>query len=586
MKIKNARFESTLESIRKTNVLKRLWKKDPSLWKTDPVVQSKIQKRLGWLTLPTDMEKEIKTINDFVSQVREEGFTQAVLLGMGGSSLCPEVSRLTYGTKKSYLKLFVLDTTDPGAVLEVESKINLKKTLFIVSSKSGGTIEVHSLYRYFYDKVEAFCKSDKTSKQTLNKRPDSADETLAGKHFVAITDPNTPLEKIAKEKSFRKIFSTPEDVGGRYSALTFFGLVPAALMGVDMKTFLNRAKAMMTGCGAHASFDSNAALHLGVALGVLGRAGRDKVTFVLSPEIASLGMWLEQLMAESIGKEEKGLVPIEGEDLLSPDNYGSDRVFVSIQISQSKSPSIESKLNALVAAGHPVIYIKLKDIFDLAGEFLRWELAVAIAGIIYGINPFDEPNVAESKANTNKILAQFEASKFLPEDTPQLESKGIRLWADSQMSCSDSLADTLAAHLARVKAGDYIALMAYLTPNALNQRALRKLRQVLRVVKQSATTVGYGPRFLHSTGQLHKGGDNNGVFLQITAKDRKNLVIPGVKYGFSNLKMAQALGDFQALKEHGRRVVRLHLTAQVLEDLERITKLLGQQKGTSVGARK
>lgn len=548
MNITGVNIESTLQQI-PSDFAKRLWAKDPTLWKTDEAVQAAIRNRLGWLTLPEDMPKVAGKLKSFAADVRRKGFTHMVLLGMGGSSLCPEVLRLTFGSAKDGLKLFVLDTTDPGQIMDVEKAVPLKKTLFIVSSKSGGTIEVMSLFRHFYAKVEKVKKAN------------------PGENFIAVTDPGTSLEKLAREKGFARVFSTPEDVGGRFSALTYFGLVPAALLGVDVSRLLERAAGFARACGPAVPPEDNEPLVLGAALGLLGKAGRDKVTFVLSKEVSSFGVWVEQLIAESTGKEGRGLVPVEGELLAAPKSYGTDRVFVSLAVG-GKHPAA---LKGLAAAGHPVVRIDLNDRWDLGREFLRWEIATAVAGAVLGVNPFDEPNVSESKANTQKILAQYEAAKQLPEEAPLLRTKSVAIWADKDLPAAESLQDAVNAHLHRGHAGDYVALMAYITPNAVNHKALLGLRRKIQAATGLATTLGYGPRFLHSTGQLHKGGDDNGLFLQVTAFDPKSPEIPGAGYSFATLKMAQALGDFQAFKEHGLRVMRLHLS-RAAADLAVVTK--------------
>lgn len=550
MQITGVNAASALQQL-PADFIRRLWDKDTSLWKEDEAVRATIGNRLGWLDLPGDMPKSAGLLKSFAAEIVRAGFTHMVLLGMGGSSLCPEVLKQTFGAGKNGLKLSVLDTTDPGQVLEAERSCPLKKTLFIVASKSGGTIEVMSLFRHFFAKVEKI------------KGP------KAGTHFVAVTDPDTVLEKLAREKGFRRVFTTPQDVGGRFSALTFFGLLPAALLDADPGRLLERAAGFAAACGPAVPPEENEALLLGAALGLLGKAGRDKVTFVLSKEISSFGLWAEQLVAESTGKEGKGLVPVEGEPLGTPKAYGNDRVFVSLAIG-GRHPA---GLKALSAAGHPVVRIDLNDKWDLGREFLRWEIATAVAGAVLGVNPFDEPNVSESKANTQKILAQFEAAKHLPEEAPLLRTKTVTVWADKDLPAAESLQDVLNAHVGRGRPGDYISLTAYVTINPVHHKALQALRRKLQASTGLATTLGYGPRFLHSTGQLHKGGDDNGLFIQVTAQDPKDVDIPGSGYGFATLKNAQALGDFQALKEHGLRSLRLRLT-KVAADLSVIAKMI------------
>lgn len=543
-------LEETLEELREVSIARRLWAKDASLWKSDPKIQNSIRQRLGWLDLPSTMGIKLDEINGFVKKIRSAGYKEAVLLGMGGSSLCPEVLRQTFGIKPGFLRLTVLDTTDPAAIAAVAKRANLRKTLFLVSSKSGGTIEVSSLFRFFWAKVEAV-RSGK-----------------AGEQFVAITDPGTPLEKLARERGFRHTFLAPADVGGRFSALTFFGLVPAALIGVDLRRFLERADRMAQASGGDRGVDENPGAWLGAVLGAAAEAGRDKMTLLTSPALRSFGLWAEQLIAESTGKEGAGVVPVESEPVSVQQVEGRDRLFVSLTLKGAPGAVAHEKaLKKLEKAGHPVVRLELKDRMDLAGEFFRWEMATAVVGQCLGINPFDEPNVSESKANTTKFLSMFEASKSLPEDRPDLVEQKRKWWA-AQKTKAGTIADALEGFLSLARRGDYVALLAYVTPTEENTRALQDLRRRIHAATGCATTLGFGPRFLHSTGQLHKGGASNGLFLQITAEDVLDLPIPGMNYGFSVLKMAQALGDFQALKEHKRRAVRLYLTKAVAKDLK------------------
>lgn len=555
--------KAALTQFEKGKVVERLWSRDASLWSKDAAVQTTIRQRLGWLDLAAAMSEHAASLTAFASDIKKAGFTDAVLLGMGGSSLCPEVCRQSFGSKKDFPALHVLDSTDPAFILSVEKAVHLEKTLFLVSSKSGGTIEMLSLFNYFFDKLSHSKKN------------------RAGENFVAITDPGTSLEKLAHEKRFRKVFSSPADVGGRYSALTYFGLVPAALMGIDVKTLLDRAERMSLSCASCVTPSENPGVNLGAALGALGKAGRDKVTFFLSPEIAAFGMWVEQLIAESTGKEGVGLVPVDGEEPAAPEAYGKDRVFVHMKLTTSKDAGVDAQVKALEAAGHPVIHIGLTDVYDLAQEFFRWEIATAAAGVVLGINPFDEPNVTESKVNTGKFLDAFKSSGQLAEDPALWTAAGLSAWAAPASAGAlkgaqnaKSLGEVVAAHLSQARAGDYVALLAYTPPTAPVQKALQKLRQRLREMSGCASTLGYGPRFLHSTGQLHKGGANNGVFLQIVMQDEKDPAIPGAGYGFSVLKNAQSLGDFQALKEHKRRALRIQLSSNVAKDIEKLAAAL------------
>ncbi|MBI2767383.1 MAG: bifunctional transaldolase/phosoglucose isomerase [Chloroflexi bacterium] len=476
-------------------VVQRIWSGDHTVWKPDP---TEITDRLGWLKLPETMAAEAGNLQAFALAAAADGLTTAVLLGMGGSSLAPEVLHATFGSAPGLLDLKVLDTTDPAQILAVERAIDLRHTLFIVASKSGGTIETLSHFSYFWEKI-----------------PD-------GRRFAVITDPGSALAKLASERKVRKTFLNPPDIGGRYSALSFFGLVPAALIGVDVARLLKHARDMMHACGDAVPAAQNPGAWLGAAIGEGALAGRDKLTLVLPPATRTLGYWIEQLIAESTGKEGRGIVPIEGEPLGEPAVYGNDRLFAAL--------GDDARLAPLEAAGHPVVRLPFGgDPYQLGAEFFRWEFATAIAGNVLGINPFDQPNVQEAKDATNRILG-----------------------GDQAPAATDSVADVLAS----VRAGDYIAITAYLPRDAGTIRELAALRLRLRDKYHVATTVGFGPRFLHSTGQLHKGGANNGVFLQLVTGGDPELTIPGKPFTFGQLKAAQALGDLASLVAHGRRVAR------------------------------
>lgn len=535
----------------------RLWAKDASLWKSDPGDQTKIKNRLGWLTVAETMMESVGEITGFVSSVRDAGFTHALLLGMGGSSLCPEVFRTTFGVAKGYPDLIVLDTTDPATILNVEKGIDLTKTLFIVASKSGTTIEVESLYCYFYEKLRAI-KQD-----------------LIGDHFIAITDPGTPLEGLARTENFRRIFLASRDIGGRYSALSYFGLVPAALIGIDLDAFLDRAEEMVHASVSCIPSEENPGIRLGAILGELGMEGRNKVTIVCSANIGSFGLWLEQLIAESTGKEGKDLVPVVGEKIGGPGAYGNDRLFIYLKTDSSPDKDLDRKFKELQAAGHPLVTIRLRDAFDLAKEFFRWEIATSAAGAILGINPFDEPNVSESKENTRKILEEFQATGQMPLQREILEEEGIRLYGDPSTVPDGSIKKAFEAFLSQARPNDYLALMAYLESSPVHEALLQKLRHWIRNRYSVATTLGYGPRFLHSTGQLHKGGAGNGLFLQIAADDQEDIQIPGETYTFGNLKRAQALGDFYSLTSRGLRVLQIYLGSHVEKDLKKLIRRIG-----------
>ncbi len=546
-----------LHSLDQNHFSERLWARDATLWKTDPEIQKKIKNRLGWLTVTGAMIDQAGEIMEFARLVREAGFTHVVLLGMGGSSLCPEVFRMSFGVAKCYPDLIVLDTTDPATILNVEKSIDLTKTLFIVASKSGTTVEVESLYGYFYEKLKAI-KQD-----------------LIGDHFIAITDPGTPLEGLARTDNFRRIFLNPQDIGGRYSALSYFGLVPAALIGIDLNAFLGRAEEMVHASASCIPAEENPGIRLGAILGELGMEGRDKVTIICSSNIGNFGYWLEQLIAESTGKEGKGLVPVEGEKIGEPWVYGDDRLFIYLKADSSPDKALDRKVMELQTAGHPVVTIRLRDTFDLAKEFFRWEIATSVAGAILGINPFDEPNVSESKENTRKILEKFQATGQMTLQREILEEEGIRLYGDAKAALDGSIKKTFDAFLIQTRPGDYLSLMAYLEPSPAHEALLQKMRHWIRDRYSIATTLGYGPRFLHSTGQLHKGGAGNGLFLQITADDKEDIQIPGETYTFGILKSAQALGDFYSLTSRGLRVIQIRLGRHIEQDLKDLIQLIG-----------
>jgi len=537
-----ARVHETLAALEDENLARRLWAKDASLWKAEPEHQSIIANSLGWLTIADTMLGQVPELNAFADEIKQAGFRHCVLLGMGGSSLALEVYRQVFGVAPGLPDLIVLDSTDPATVLSVEHTIDPAQTLFLVSSKSGTTIETSSLYKYWAARVHAV-KGDRV-----------------GENFVAITDPGTPLEKLAREAGFRRVFSSPEDVGGRFSALTYFGLVPAALIGVDVKTLLERALIMARRCSPEVKLADNPGVLLGVALGELWKAGRDKLTFVISPSLYSFGYWVEQLIAESTGKEGRGIVPIVGEPLQKARAYADDRAFVYLQLDGEDAQA--RKVEALQAAGFPVIHMTVKQKIDLGQELFRWELATAVAGKLMGINPFDQPNVAESKKNTRDLLDVFAAKGKLPE-------RG----ALTRMS---EWVESLVALLRRLKPGDYVTLQAYIQRTPGHERVLRSVCKMLRDSLGVAATVGYGPRFLHSTGQLHKGGSNNGLFIQVTADAAKDVSIPGEPYTFATLIRAQAVGDLLALRRRKRRVIRIHLGDDVSGGLRQLQLAVGK----------
>jgi transaldolase/glucose-6-phosphate isomerase len=528
--------DGRLRQLDQQAVPRRIQEKDASLWKSDPAAQAEIKERLGWLTVVDQMEERIPDLIRLRDELHQEGFTDVVLMGMGGSSLAPEVFRTTFGTAQGGLDVHVLDTTDPAAIIALQESLKLEKTIFIVASKSGTTTETLSHYQFFL--VE--------TRSNTNQ-------------FIAITDPGTPLAAMA-ERTFRQVFLNPADIGGRYSALSYFGLVPAALGGIDVATLLDRAQMMVHACAPSVPASENPGAWLGAVLGEAALAGRDKVTIVAPPQAPRFGLWAEQLLAESTGKEGKGLIPVADEPLGSPEVYSDDRLFVRLALEGQSDPS-EPALAALAAAGHPVVTLTLRDPLDLGAAFFQWEYATAVAGAILGINAFDQPNVQEAKDITKQVLSQRR---------PATVGEGIS-WAGQAGSTLDAAIQAL---LAQVNPHDYVALMAYVAPAAETDLALTAIRVAIRDQHRVATTVGYGPRFLHSTGQLHKGGPNTGVFLQIVGDDLNDLQIPGASYSFGQLKQAQALGDYMALRNHGRRVLRVQVH-DVADGLARIGQAVG-----------
>jgi transaldolase/glucose-6-phosphate isomerase len=550
----DAALREQLAALEKRDVSARLWRKDSSLWrKSDPEAQEIIRNALGWLHVAGKMEENLDGLADFVVQIKAAGFRHVVDLGMGGSSLASLVFQHTFEPGENGLPLTVLDTTDPATVLEVARKVPLADTLFVIGSKSGTTAEPLAFGDYFYAKVKAL-KGEH-----------------AGENFVAVTDPGTPLVGLARERGFRRTFLNYPDIGGRYSGLSYFGLLPAALLGVDVGELLARTLRMVHACTASVPLPENPGVVLGAVLGELAGSGRDKVTFLMPPYLASLGMWLEQLLAESTGKQKTGLLPVAGEPIGEPSVYGQDRLFVYIHLKDEADPALERGVAALREVGQPVVAIQMDDLLDLGQEFFRWEVATAIAGAILDINPFDQPNVQESKDNTNHLLEAVHKQDQLPEERASLTEGPLRLYARSPASTA---AETLAHFLAQTRPGDYVALMAYLTESPATEQALQAIRLRLRDSLHVATTLGYGPRFLHSTGQFHKGGPNTGLFLQLTADDAEDAAIPGRPYTFSTFKRAQALGDLEALRKHGRRVVRIDLGADVGQGLAALGEAL------------
>jgi len=525
--------------------MQRLWQRDASLW-----TGSDESNWLGWLDILDEQIAQQDQLSRLAKEVQQRGFQDVLLLGMGGSSLCPEVLRLTFGRTTHFPNLHVLDSTDPAQVKAFEHQIDIAKTLFIVSSKSGSTLEPNIFKQYFFERT----------KQTVGA-------TKAGGQFIAITDPGSQMQKVAEADRFLHIFFGRPSIGGRYSALSNFGMVAAAVVGIDVKKFLSLANEMKQACGPAVAVEENPGAKLGIILGTAANSGRDKVTIITSPAIADLGAWLEQLIAESTGKIGKGIIPVDRETIGVPDVYGNDRVFAYVRLESAPDKDQDEKVAAIEKAGHPVVRISMPDIYHLGAEFFRWEIATAVAGAIIGINAFNQPDVEASKIATRALTSEYEKSGSLPSEKPILEDSGVKLFTDEKNAAAlaqaagndKSLLGYLKAHLGRIKAGDYFAVLGYIQMNAEHEANLQAMRHVVRNKKHVATCLGFGPRFLHSTGQAYKGGPNSGVFLQITCDDSVELPVPGQKYTFGIVKAAQARGDFQVLAERGRRALRVHL---------------------------
>ena len=543
-----------------------LWAKRPELWSDDPDVQKKISNRLGWLESPELMVKSLPRLTRFADAVRKDGIAHVVLLGMGGSSLAPEVMRAILGVAAGWPWFTMLDSTDPGAVKAVEQGVALKDTLFLIGSKSGTTVEPNVLSAYFRGRLEA----------SGVKQP--------SRHFVAITDEDTALHELAQREGYREIFINPSDIGGRYSALSFFGMVPAALMGIDISGLLAWGRGMALLCAPTNAIAQNPGVALGIAIGAAARNGRDKLTLITGPQLKPFGLWIEQLIAESTGKQGTGIVPIAGEPLGPPSVYGDDRLFVRLRLhgGDPEEHQRDGRVERLRAAGHPIITIHLKEPAAIGAEFIRWEIATATAGAILGINPFDEPNVQQAKDATKGLLGKFVADGKLPGPIPQIppESReGSSLTFDGKSwetigASSKNAVTAIGDFLRLIQKGDYVGLLAYLPFDAPIGERLARLRTAIRDRSRVATMFGYGPRYLHSTGQLHKGGPNTGVFALITAEPLEDVAVPGERYSFGVLELAQALGDFASLEATGRRAVRIHLRAPDLRAVDQACGLL------------
>jgi transaldolase/glucose-6-phosphate isomerase len=540
--------------------MKRLWQRDASLWTGNDEAHW-----LGWLDIVEEQIAQQDQLQKIAKEVQQRGFEHVLLLGMGGSSLCPEVLRMTFGRIKQFPTLHVLDSTDPAQVKSFEHQIDIPKTLFIVSSKSGSTLEPNIFKQYFFERT----------KQAVGA-------TKAGGHFIAITDPGSQMQKVAESDHFLHVFFGRPSIGGRYSALSNFGMVPAAVIGLDTKKFLSLASAMVRACGGEVPVEKNPGAALGVILGTAAVSGRDKVTIITSPGTSDLGAWLEQLLAESTGKIGKGIIPVDREHLGSPEVYGNDRVFAYVRLESGADNDQDAKVAALERAGHPVVRIPISDTYELGAEFFRWEIATAVAGSIIGINAFNQPDVEASKIATRSLTTEYEKTGSLPAEKPVLEENGIKLFTDEKNAAELAKAAGgdrgvtayIKAHLNRIRAGDYFAVLGYIQMNAEHEQSLQSIRHAVRDKKRVATCLGFGPRFLHSTGQAYKGGPNSGVFLQITCDDSVELPVPGQKYTFGVVKAAQARGDLQVLTERGRRALRVHLGSNLKAGLKTLQAIV------------
>jgi glucose-6-phosphate isomerase len=541
------------------NKVARFWQKDPSLWTRDGE-----EKWLGWIDIVEREQKEAAAHATLAADVQAAGFKSALLLGMGGSSLCPEVLSVTFGQQPGFPALHIVDSTDPVQVQAARDKVNLAETLVIVASKSGSTLEPNVLKQYFFEEMKKAVGADK-----------------AGSHFLAITDPGSKMEQVAKADGFRHIFYGDPTIGGRFSALSNFGVVVAAVAGLDTGKLL--AEAAKGVAAAKLAVAENPAVQLGLTMGLAAEAGRDKITIFTSPEIYDLGAWMEQLIAESTGKLGKGITPVDRETIAAPEFYGSDRIFVYIRLASTADASQDAKVATIEAAGHPVIHIEIDDLYEIFGQFFTWEVATAVAGSVMGINPFNQPDVESAKIETRALTSAYEQTGELPTREPVLVDAGIQVFATEAYAAtlkaaapSLSLSEVLRAHFDQIHAGDYFAALAYLPMFPEHEAAIQGLRHKVRDTKHVATCLGFGPRFLHSTGQDYKGGPNTGVFLQITADHAVDVAIPGQKLTFGVVIDAQAGGDLAVLEARGRRALRVHLGADVAAGLKTLAAAVDQ----------
>ena len=539
----------------------RLWTRDAGLWTGRDEDQW-----LDWLTISRELRGHTDELSQALAFVREGDFSHAVLLGMGGSSLGPEVLQLTFSAQPGHPQWLIVDSTDPANIRAVEAQIDYARTVFLVSSKSGSTLEPNIFKDYFFSRAT-----------------EELGQAEASARFITVTDPGSNMESVARADNFRAIFYGKPQIGGRYSVLSHFGLVPAAVMGVDVARFLDCTEEMVAAC-ENTTVAQNPGVMLGLVMGLAAQQGRDKLTVLTSPGINAMGAWMEQLVAESTGKQGKGIIPVDGEALGAPENYGDDRLFVYLHMAGDDDNAVRARLDALVAANHPLVRIELSDAYDLGKEFFRWEIATAVAGAVLGIHPFDQPDVEASKIETRKLTEAFEASGKLPQTSAMASNEHFTLFTDDanaaalrELAGADaSVEDYLKAHLGRLGAGDYLALLAYINRlEPQHDAALQQIRNQVCRRTRVATCVGYGPRFLHSTGQAYKGGPNSGVFLQITCDEAQDLPVPGRKYSFGVVKAAQAQGDFQVLSVRKRRALRVHIGTDTVSAMKRLTEILG-----------
>jgi glucose-6-phosphate isomerase len=546
--------------------IERFWKKDPLLWTRDGEEQW-----MGWLDIVERQQNDIASLAELGGDVESEGFTSALLLGMGGSSLCPEVLAKTFGARMGFPALHIVDSTDPAQVMAACDEVNLGESLVIVASKSGSTLEPNILKQFFFDEVRRVVGAENV-----------------GSRFVAITDPGSMMEQVARIDNFRYIFHGDPEIGGRYSALSSFGLVAATVAGLHVGKLLDEAAKAVT--GAKQPVANNPGVQLGLLLGSAANAGRDKITFFTSPEVYDLGAWLEQLIAESTGKQGKGITPVDREAIAAPEFYGSDRVFAYVRLKSAADPSAQANLDAgvaaLEAAGHPVVYFEIEDLYEIFGQFFTWEIATAVAGSVMGINPFNQPDVEAAKLETRALTAEYEKTGRLPERKPVLTESGIEVYATDAYAAqlrsaapTDTLTGFLRAHFDQLQAGDYFAALAFLPMFPEHEAALQVLRHRVRDKKRVATCLGFGPRFLHSTGQDYKGGPNTGVFLQVTAGHAEDVDIPGQNYSFGVVIDAQAAGDLAVLEARGRRALRVHLGPDVTAGLNALNAAVAAALG-------